>query len=174
MRSKTYADILRRWEAFLTQPPVADAVAANASRPIIDVARKRIRRRCRSVVQLGTELLAETDSQRLHALRIACKKLRYVLEFFASLFPGKKTAMLVEHLRTLQDNLGRWHDLVVQQEDLRHFAATFSGPDQQAHNTLPAIDSLIIILEEEKQTVSQALPAIFSAFAARVAHHSVV
>jgi CHAD domain-containing protein len=174
MRSKTYADILRRWEAFLTQPPVEDAVAANASRPIIDVARKRIRRRCRSVVQLGTELLAETDSQRLHALRIACKKLRYVLEFFASLFPGKKTAMLVEHLRTLQDNLGRWHDLVVQQEDLRHFAATFSGPDQQAHNTLQAIDSLIIILEEEKQTVSQALPAVFSAFAARVAHHSVV
>ena len=82
--------------------------------------------------------------------------------------------MLVEHLRTLQDNLGRWHDLVVQQEDLRHFAATFSGPDQQAHNTLRAIDNLISILEEEKQTVGQALPAIFSAFAARVAHHSVV
>jgi len=174
LRSKTYADILRRWEAFLTQPPAEDAAAANASRPIIEVARKRIRRRCRSVVQLGTDLLAETDSQRLHALRIACKKLRYVLEFFASLFPGKKTAMLVEHLRTLQDNLGRWHDIVVQQEDLRHFAATFSGPDQQAHSTLQAIDSLIIILEEEKQTVSQALPAIFSAFAARVAHHSVV
>jgi CHAD domain-containing protein len=174
LRSKAYADILRRWEAFLTQPPVEDASAANASRPIIAVARKRIRRRCRSVVQLGTDLLAETDSQQLHALRIACKKLRYVLEFFASLFPGKKTALLVEHLRTLQDNLGRWHDLVVQQEDLRHFAATFSGPDQQAHNTLRAIDNLISILEEEKQTVGQALPAIFSAFAARVTHHSMV
>jgi CHAD domain-containing protein len=174
LRSQTYADILQRWEAFLTQPPAEDASAANAARPIIEVARKRIRHRCRSVVQLGTDLLAETDSQRLHALRIACKKLRYVLEFFASLFPGKKTALLVEHLRTLQDNLGRWHDLVVQQEDLRHFAATFAGPDQQAHNTLRAIDHLISILEEEKQTVSQALPAIFSAFAARVAHHSVV
>ena len=174
LRSKTYADILRRWEAFLTQPPVEDASAANASRPIIAVARKRIRRRCRSVVQLGTDLLAETDSQRLHTLRIACKKLRYVLEFFASLFPGKKTALLVEHLRTLQDNLGRWHDLVVQQEDLRHFAATFSGPDQKAHNTLQAIDSLISILEEEKQTVGQALPAIFAAFTAQAAHHRVV
>jgi CHAD domain-containing protein len=174
LRSKTYADILCRWEAFLTQPPVEDASAANASRPIIAVARKRIRRRCRRVVQLGTDLLAETDSQRLHALRIACKKLRYVLEFFASLFPGKKTALLVGHLRTLQDTLGRWHDLVVQQEDLRHFAATFSGPDQQAHNTLRAIDSLISILEEEKQTVGQALPAFFAAFTAQVAHYRVV
>src|SRR5882724_753947 len=174
LRSKTYADIVCRWDAFLAQPPAEDTSAANASRPILEVARKRIRRRCRSVVQLGTDLLAETDGQRLHALRIACKKLRYVLEFFVSLFPGKKTAILVEHLRTLQDNLGRWHDLLVQQEDLRHFAMTFSGPDQQAHNTLRAIDSLINILEEEKQTVGQALPAIFAAFASRVAHHSVV
>jgi CHAD domain-containing protein len=123
---------------------------------------------------LGTDLLAETDGQQLHALRIACKKLRYVLEFFVSLFPDKKTASLVEHLRILQDKLGRWHDLVVQQEALRHFAMTFSGPDQQTHNTLRAIYSLISILEEEKQTVGQALPALFASFAAQVAHYKVM
>jgi CHAD domain-containing protein len=126
------------------------------------------------VVQLGTDLLAEPDGQRLHALRIACKKLRYVLEFFVSLFPGKNTARLVEHLRTLQDHLGRWHDLVVQQEALHHFAMTFTGPEQQAHNTLRAIYSLIHILEEEKQTVGQMLPAMFTAFAAEVTHHKVL
>ena len=174
LRSKTYADILNRWDAFLAQPPAPDASAANASRPILEVARQRIRRRCRSVVRLGTALLAETDGQQLHALRIACKKLRYVLEFFVSLFPGKKTASLVEHLRILQDNLGRWHDLAVQQEMLRHFAMTFSGPDQQTHNTLRAIYNLIHILEEEKQTVGQALPALFTSFAAQVAHYKVV
>ena len=174
LRSKTYADIMCRWDAFLMQPPAEDASAANASRPILAVARKRIRRRCRSVVQLGTDLLAETDGQRLHALRIACKKLRYVLEFFVSLFPGKNTTILVAHLRTLQDNLGRWHDLVVQQDALRHFAMTFSGPDQQAHDTRRAIDRLMNILEEEKQMEGQALPALFTAFAARVARHRVV
>jgi CHAD domain-containing protein len=173
LRSKTCADILGRWDAFLVQPPAEDASAAHASRPILVVARKRIRRRCRSVVQLGTDLLAETDGQQLHALRIACKKLRYILEFFVSLFPGKQTAMLIEHLRALQDNLGSWHDLVVQQEALRYFAMTFSGPDQQTHNTLRAIYSLIHILEEEKQTISQALPAIFTTFAAWVAHHKI-
>ena len=174
LRSKTYADILERWDAFLAQPPAPDASAVNASRPILEVARQRIRRRCRSVVRLGTDLLAETDRQQLHALRIACKKLRYVLEFFVSLFPDKKTASLVEHLRSLQDNLGRWHDLVVQQEMLRHFAMTFSGPDQQTHNTLRAIYNLIHILEEEKQTVGQALPALFASFAAQVAHYKVM
>jgi CHAD domain-containing protein len=97
-----------------------------------------------------------------------------MLEFFVSLFPGKKTAILVEHLRTLQDNLGRWHDLAVQQEALRHFAMTISGPDQQTHNTLRAIYSLINILGEEKQTVGQALPALFTSFAAKVAHHNMM
>ena len=162
--SKTYADILYRWEAFLAQPPAADAAATRASRPIIKVVRKRLRRRCRSVVQLGTQLLTETDDQRLHALRIACKKLRYALEFFVSLLPGKKTAFLVQHLRALQDNLGGWHDLVVQQETLRHFATMFVGPDQQRHQTLLAIDILMHRLEEEKQTAGQAFPALFAAF----------
>ena len=166
--SQTYADILRRWDAFLAQPPEGDSAAANASRPIIEVVRKRLRRRCRSIVQLGTQLLAEPDDERLHALRIACKKLRYVLECFVSLFPGKKTTVLIKHLRALQDNLGRGHDLFVQQEALRHFATTFSGPDQQTHNTLQALDSLMCKLEEEKQVVIQAFPALFAAFAAHI------
>jgi len=170
--SPTYADIVRRWEAFLAQPPAADVVAANASRPIIDVVRKRLRRRCRSIVQWETQLLAEPDDEQLHALRIACKKLRYMLECFVSLFPGKKTTILTKHLRQLQDNLGHGHDLFVQQEALRHFAATLSGSDQQTRNTLQALDSLMSSLEEEKQTVNQAFPALFTAFAAQIGHGS--
>jgi len=139
-----------------------------------EVVRKRLRRRCRSVVQLGTQLLTETDEQRLHALRIAYKKLRYVLEFFVSLLPGKKTALPVQHLRALQDNLGCWHDLVVQQDALRHFVTMFAGLGQQTYNTLQALDILRHRLEEEKQTVGQAFPALFAAFASRIAHHSVV
>jgi len=174
LNSQTYANVLQRWDAFLALPPAGDVAAANASRPIIEVVGKRLRRRCRSIVQLGTQLLAETDTQRLHELRIACKKLRYVLECFVSLFPGKKTTVLIKHLRHLQDNLGRGHDLFVQQEALRHFATMLPGSDQQTHNTLQALDILMHRLEEEKQTVGQAYPALFAAFASRIAHHSVV
>jgi CHAD domain-containing protein len=166
--SPTYADIVQRWDAFLAQPPAGDAAVANASRPIIEVVRKRLRRRCRSIVQLGTPLLTEPDDERLHALRIAGKKLRYVLECFVSLFPGKKTTVLIKHLRHLQDNLGHAHDLFVQQEALRHFATMFAGADQQTHHTLQALDILMHRLEEEKQTVGQAFPALFAAFAARI------
>ena len=91
-----------------------------------------------------------------------------------SLLPGKKTALLVQHLRALQDNLGCWHDLVVQQEALGHFVTTFAGPDQQRQRTLQTVDILMPRLEEEKQTVSQAFPGLFAAFAARIAHHRVV
>jgi CHAD domain-containing protein len=166
--SPTYAGILRRWDAFLEQPLVGATGAANASRPIITVVRKRVRRLCRSIVQLGTPLLAAPDDAQLHALRIACKKLRYVLECYVSLFPGKKTTVLIKHLRRLQDNLGHGHDLFVQQEALRHFATTLSGADLQTYKTLQAIDSLMRHLEEEKQTVGQAFPALFAAFATHI------
>jgi CHAD domain-containing protein len=166
--SPTYADLLRRWEAFLAQSPTGDVEAANTSRPIIEVAGKRLRRLCRNIVQLGTQLLTEPDDERLHELRIVCKKLRYVLECFSSLFPGKKTAILIKCLRHLQDNLGRAHDLFVQQAALRHFATTCSGAEPQRHNTLQALDILMHRLEEDKQTVRQAFPALFAAFAARI------
>ena len=172
LESPTYADIVQRWEAFLAQPAARETVAANASRPILEVVGKRLRRRYRSIEQLGTQLLAETDGERLHELRIACKKLRYVLECFISLFPDKKTAILLKHLRHLQDNLGQGHDLFVQQDALRHFATTLSRPDQQVHNTRLALDILLSRLEEERQTVNQAFPALFAAFAAQMSHVS--
>jgi CHAD domain-containing protein len=45
----------------------------------------------------------------LHALRIADKRLRYALEFFAEA-TGDRTALLLEPLIALQDHLGELHD----------------------------------------------------------------
>jgi len=63
---------------------------ANAAVPIIDLARKRIYKRYQRVVSDGDYILTHTQDELLHALRIECKKLRYLMEFFASLFPKKE------------------------------------------------------------------------------------
>ena len=44
----------------------------------------------------------------LHALRIACKRLRYSIELFEEALPGLKTA--AQRVRQLQDELGEVHD----------------------------------------------------------------
>jgi len=56
---------------------------------------------------------------RVHAVRIAVKRLRYALELTEELRLAR-TATLVSSLRSIQDVLGQLHDLDV----LRHEAAT--------------------------------------------------
>ncbi len=52
---------------------------------------------------------AATDTQALHDMRIAAKRLRYVLELFHACFgPYAKTA--IKHLKALQEVLGEIHD----------------------------------------------------------------
>lgn len=167
LRSKKYHEIRARWEAFLATPSEqASASAPAAVQPILLVARKRIKKRCRAVVTLGTALFDSGDEQGLHRLRIACKKLRYLLEFFDSLFPADHVTPLVKHLRKLQDNLGDFHDLYVQQTDLHTFATRLANPDHQARHIQSAIGGLIEILEGEKSLLRKAFPTIFKSFAA--------
>ena len=118
LKSKKYAKILQDWEAFLNKPLQDSATASNAGLPIIDLACKRIYKKYRSVVKTGNQILENAEDEMLHVLRIHCKKLRYLMEFFSSLFPRKKINVLIEQLKKLQDNLGDFNDLCVQEEYL--------------------------------------------------------
>jgi len=57
--------------------------------------------------------LAGADASQLHALRIACKKLRYSAELFASLYKGTGTKRYLSALIPLQDTLGALNDIIV-------------------------------------------------------------
>ncbi len=53
------------------------------------------------------------DPIELHRFRIAAKKMRYVAEFFGSLYPGKKVKRFTERLESLQELLGAINDAQV-------------------------------------------------------------
>lgn len=59
----------------------------------------------------------------LHTLRIACKKLRYGAEIFASLFDAGKTKRYLSALSSLQDTLGALNDFTVAQRLLGELGA---------------------------------------------------
>jgi CHAD domain-containing protein len=56
----------------------------------------------------------------LHALRIACKRMRYTLEFFQEVL-GPSTKELIAEIVTLQDHLGDLQDAVVASGILRDY-----------------------------------------------------
>jgi triphosphatase len=75
-------------------------------------ATQALEKRYKQVFKHGTELVGENAAQ-LHALRIACKKLRYCVEMFGSLFNDSKTKEYVAVLSELQDILGTLNDIAV-------------------------------------------------------------
>jgi len=58
------------------------------------------------------------NQERLHAMRIAGKKLRYTIEIFAPLFEEKQVGQWLDELKRFQDLLGNIHDLDMWQEIL--------------------------------------------------------
>jgi CHAD domain-containing protein len=57
---------------------------------------------------------------RLHAVRIACKRLRYTLEFFSEVL-APTTRAAVKEITAMQDHLGSLHDAVVASGILRDY-----------------------------------------------------
>ncbi|MCX6593331.1 MAG: CHAD domain-containing protein [Acidobacteria bacterium] len=65
----------------------------------------------RRFFKTGREAFATGDAEHLHEFRIAAKRFRYGLEFFAPLY-GPRFLLCLRQLKKLQDSLGRLNDLV--------------------------------------------------------------
>jgi CHAD domain-containing protein len=84
-------------------------------------------------------------AERLHAVRIAAKRLRYTLEL-ANELAGSRKGSDVRTLRRAQDALGRLHDLQVLIDRVRQAQATLAPPSVTVWRTL---DNLVSRLDNE-------------------------
>jgi CHAD domain-containing protein len=91
----------------------------NAESKVSTFACDLIWKRYRKILRISRQISHDTDDSEVHALRIECKKLRYLLESFGNLFPKTEYQSLIKPLKALQDNLGRVHDCEVQQVNLQ-------------------------------------------------------
>ena len=104
--------------------PSALHLGPNGSRKCRSFARELIWKRYHKVRGLAKCIDSDTANDKVHRLRLQCKRLRYLLELFASLFPRDAMSALVKQLKQLQDVLGLFNDYSVQQETLREFSDT--------------------------------------------------
>lgn len=102
-------ELLERWRTLVTTAHV-DRVPTGA------VVRERLAHRHSRVLRLGTRLRAGAPAADFHALRIECKKLRYLLDGFAGLFDEEAVTDALTALRRLQGALGNANDAEVQRE----------------------------------------------------------
>ena len=153
--SPRYRRLKRQWRRLLETD--ADGGGANAARPIREVAVERIERAFARVRKRGRGLSAETPAEAVHELRIACKKLRYLLEFFRSLFAADRANAFIRSLKRLQDDLGDYNDLEVQQNELQDTARELLAAGGADASTLLAAGRLVDRLESRQAAARRRL-----------------
>lgn len=120
---------------------------ARADMPIGKVVVKEIRKHYKLIRKLGTSITDATPDDEVHELRIECKKLRYLLELFASLFPEKEMNRILKRLRGLQNVLGDFNDYSVQRESMLDY---LNGAKQMDKMSAAAVGALISVLHNKQ------------------------
>jgi len=155
LTSARYKRLMRDWAVFLDRPVPDRTRLRDAMRPIGETGRARIwKLHCR-VLKRGRRIGRKTPAQAIHDLRLDCKKLRYMMEFCRPLFGPKAITAQTRALKRLQDNLGDFNDLEVQQGGLEGMARAMEAEGRAPLPTAIAMGRLIEGLrdrqEEERQ-----------------------
>ncbi|MGD8909871.1 MAG: CHAD domain-containing protein, partial [Chromatiales bacterium] len=118
LNSPHFRKLMKSWRDWLKRPVPKKSKAPNALRPIAELSDQRIRKLYKKVMKQGGAIMPDSPPERLHDLRKDCKKLRYLMEFFQSLYPKPEIRRLIKEMKILLDNLGEFQDLQVQAESL--------------------------------------------------------
>lgn len=169
--SARYKRLIRDWQTFLEQPVNERSTLENAARPVSEIASKRIWRVFRRAIQEGDAITVESPADDLHELRKTCKKLRYLIEFFVSLYPTGNIKEIIRTLKTLQDNLGNFQDYEVQVTTLKNFSHQMVTEGTVAPDTLLAMGMLIDGLERRQHMAREEFAGRYALFSQQKNQH---
>lgn len=165
LKSPRFARLLKDWQNYL-ENRLEETAETGEPRLCRDFAAKAVKKRFKRIIRKGNECGPESPDSLLHALRIEGKKLRYLLEFFRSLFPLEEVDLLVKHLKKLQNNLGEFNDLSVQQAMLGTFRSPRRTEDQeQLLSVAAALGGLITHLADRQHRTRGEFEETFAEFA---------
>src|SRR5689334_13610656 len=111
-------------------PLRGDETLAGAAARVVSV-------RAREVFEHSAGVLDTTDIERVHAMRVATRRLRAALEVFRAAFPPAQLKPVLRDVKALADALGERRDPDVQLEHFARLRDELPEPDR------PGIDLLL-------------------------------
>jgi CHAD domain-containing protein len=166
LAGRRFRTLLKDWRAFL-EAPVPEPPPpkpSKAGRPIKTVADARIWRMYQRVLSEGRAIHDNSPAEDLHELRKSCKKLRYLMEFFESLYPKDCVKDLIKQLKVLLDMLGRFQDQAVQAAHLEEIAVEMHREGLGDVDTLIAMGALVGQLLSTQQQARGQFAEVFARF----------
>lgn len=163
LASPRLARLLADWQRFLAGAD-GSKWPDNAGLPTGEMARRHIWKLYRRFLRQGATIRDSSPDNDLHRLRITGKKLRYLVEFFRTLYPPAEIALLLKAMKGLQDFLGNYQDLTVQQERLGELAGQMQAEGGAAPATVAALTLLVNRLRKQQQRLRHEFPERFRVF----------
>lgn len=123
-----------------------------------------------ATVRAQDELVARRDAplEELHRLRIACKRLRYTLEFFVRVL-GAPAERLIGEVTAVQDHLGNLQDAVIACGILQDFLASGTwngepvhGPGVLSGGVVPGVAAYLDVRQREIQMLVGTFPSVWA------------
>jgi CHAD domain-containing protein len=161
LKAQRTLDALHEWLEFVQEVPASEQT-------VRELASYRITRVYRKMVKLGRAIGDDSPAEDLHELRKVGKELRYLLEFFSSLYPPDVVKPFIKTLKGLQDQLGRFQDREVQANALRALAPEVNDPA-----TVMAMGVLVDRFMKEETLARAEFADRFDAFASKAQRRAV-
>lgn len=165
LNSSKYKKKLAAWEQYLNKSVEKKGKASHADITIKELADQRIWKVYRRILKEGNAINDSSPAEALHDLRKTAKKLRYLIEFFQSLYPENEIKKIIKTLKNLQTVLGDFQDYEVQEINIMHFSEEMME-NQVPANTLLAMGVLVQSLDVMKCTARKDFSEQFAIFKA--------
>ncbi len=145
LKSKAYRKQLKKWQTLFGNEDNLES-GPKSGEFTSGFARRILLQRYKKVCKIARSIDATTEDEVVHQLRIHCKKLRYLMEFFTTLFPAEEIRQRIKSLKRLQDNLGRFNDYSVQQIFLKNVLAGQPAGNAKGIKVAESIGALTAML----------------------------
>jgi CHAD domain-containing protein len=156
-----------RWIDWLTEPVPDDVVRGDrADRPLGKLVARRIDTAHGRLIDDGRMITPESPAEQVHDLRKDAKKLRYLLECFASILPEEPRKQFVKRLKSFQNILGEHQDAEVHMAELGELSRELHD-EHAPPDTLLAIGRLTEQLDRRRAAAREAFAEGFHSFDAK-------
>ena len=142
------------------QAPAVEATAETMEldeRSVAGYAAERLEQRLEEFQALAAQSHPTNNPAELHQLRIAAKRVRYLLEIVTEMGYGDASRALA-WLRTLQDRIGDWHDLEALEEEIIAIVSSDEFMKQHLAESSRMLQAAAHLQKKKEALVSRLFP----------------
>ncbi|WP_309380469.1 CHAD domain-containing protein [Cerasicoccus frondis] len=162
-QTATVKNKLKAWERFVRTEARQHCVdCPDGDRPVKELANRLLLKRFKRIIKDGRRITNETPDYAVHDLRIQFKKFRYLLEFFRSLYDSDELEFLIKRSRKIQNVLGSFNDVCVQQDTISEYLSTINLKRPEAVQLCAALGALVAELERKRHAERKKFKAAFN------------